>query len=50
MEPCVPSNLSGQTVEPQRAPVAPRARRLPDGEVLPLEQIVRQFLDHHVRD
>jgi uncharacterized protein YjbI with pentapeptide repeats len=47
MEPCVPSNLSGQPVEPERAPVAPRARRLPDGEVLPLEQIVRQFLDHH---
>ena len=49
MEPCVPSNLSGQPVEPQRASVAPRARRLPDGEVLPLEQIVRQFLDHHER-
>ena len=49
MEPCVPSNLSGQPVEPQRAPVAPRARRLPDGEVLPLEQIVRQFIDHHER-
>ena len=47
MEPCVPSNLSGQPVEPERAPVAPRARRLPDGETLPLEQIVRQFLDHH---
>ena len=45
----MPSNLSGQPVEPQRAPVAPRARRLPDGEILPLEQIVRQFLDHHER-
>ena len=49
MEPCVPSILANQPVEPERAPVAPRARRLPNGEVLPLEQIAMQFVRHGER-
>jgi uncharacterized protein YjbI with pentapeptide repeats len=49
MEPCVPSILENQPVEPQRAPVVPRARRLPGGDVLPLEQIVMQFVRHGER-
>ena len=49
MEPSVPSKLGNQTVEPERAPVVPRARRMPGGEVLPLEQIVMQFVRHGER-
>src|SRR5687767_12379224 len=49
MEPSVPSNRADQLVEPQRAPVVPRARRLPSGETLPLEQIVMQFVRHGER-
>ena len=49
METSVPSSLNAQSVESRRAPVVPRARRLPGGETLPLDQIVMQFVRHGER-
>ncbi len=37
--------LSSKIPSPGRAPVAPRGRRVPGGEVLPLEDLVRPFVE-----
>lgn len=40
-----PGRSVEQTSAPERAPVVPRARMRPDGEVLPIEDLVRPFVE-----
>src|SRR5262245_4407558 len=38
---------SGTGTKPIKAPVVPRARVFPDGEVLPIEDLVRPFIEQN---